>query len=122
MTMTGKTTKTIHYTVKEVAALLRVHPSTIDRERRDGRLACLRIGRRVFVTPGQLDDYIEARKEEACRQRETSRLRGSLNIPGTGWSGDPTRPTTTSTGADPALAASAARARIQEILNRPSGG
>lgn len=46
-------------TTAEVARVLRVHRNTVDRERQDGRLACVRIGRRVFHTAEQVNKFIQ---------------------------------------------------------------
>ncbi|MCA9304969.1 MAG: helix-turn-helix domain-containing protein [Phycisphaerales bacterium] len=104
-------------TVKEAARLLRVHPSTLDRERLAGRMPCVRIGRRVLFTPEQLNDYINKRKTGRCDQDH-----GSLNTKGVGSSSGATLATSTFTGADPAHAASAARAHSQAILKSRRSG
>jgi len=46
-------------TEKEVAMVLRCSPATIGRERRAGRLGCITVRRRVFITPEQVADYIK---------------------------------------------------------------
>ena len=51
------------YITPEVAAMLRVHPNTVDSERKAGRLRCIRIGRRVLFTEGQIMEYIKQLEE-----------------------------------------------------------
>ena len=51
-------------TTPEAARLLRVHRNTLDREREAGRVRCVRIGRRVFFTEGQLRDYLDRQSDE----------------------------------------------------------
>lgn len=59
-------------TTGEVAQLLRVHRNTVDREREAGRLACVRIGRRVFYTAKMLREYLagEARTPKSRQQED----------------------------------------------------
>ncbi len=56
------------YTRDEVAALLRVDRATVDRERRRGRLGCLLVGRKVFVTADQLAAYLQLGSQEVYDQ------------------------------------------------------
>lgn len=46
------------FKVETVAASLDVHPKTLYRAIRDGKLECVRIGRAVRVTRDQLDRYL----------------------------------------------------------------
>lgn len=66
-------------TIEEAARRLRVHPSTVDRERRRGHLNCTTIGSRVFFTREQLIDYINNQSRTQCRNTD------SLSTPTTGW-------------------------------------
>jgi excisionase family DNA binding protein len=45
-------------TLDEVARMLRIHRNTVNRERREGRLGCVRIGRRVLVSTEQLRAFL----------------------------------------------------------------
>lgn len=47
------------FTEEEVAAKLRVSAKTIRREREKGKLGYLKIGHRVFITPEQINAYLE---------------------------------------------------------------
>lgn len=46
-------------TLKEAASMLRVSKSVVDKLRKDGELASLKIGRRVFIRKQTLLDYVE---------------------------------------------------------------
>jgi excisionase family DNA binding protein len=54
-------------TTSEVARVLRVHRNTVDRERQAGRLACVRIGRRVFHTEEQVKVYVNGQQRTEGR-------------------------------------------------------
>ncbi len=47
------------YTEVEVAEYLGVHPETVARERRRGRLPWRRIGGQIRFTPGDVREYLE---------------------------------------------------------------
>ncbi len=47
------------YTVDEVAVQLRLHPLTVYRAVKDGRLEALRIGRSIRITPQAIHDFIQ---------------------------------------------------------------
>ena len=47
-------------------ALGEISRQTLDRLRRRGELADVRIGRRVFFRPEDIDDYIERRRQAAA--------------------------------------------------------
>lgn len=49
---------TTFYTAREVAAMFRVHPSTITRLVRDGKLAVTRIGTRLTFTQEAIDEFV----------------------------------------------------------------
>ncbi len=51
-------------TTSEVATALRVHRNTVDRERSAGRLACVRIGKRVLFTSRSVRQYIDQQEEK----------------------------------------------------------
>lgn len=105
-------------TLNEAAQLLRVHRSTLDRERRAGRLACVRIGRRVLFSPDQVRRYLQQQEqtEQECQIVE------SLSMQGTGSSGNPIHPTSTSSGAARARDAFSAGARVRTILTKLGSG
>jgi excisionase family DNA binding protein len=46
------------YTASEVAQMFRVHPSTITRLVRDGKLAVTRIGSRLTFTQEAIDEFV----------------------------------------------------------------
>ncbi|MFN0012137.1 MAG: helix-turn-helix domain-containing protein [Phycisphaerales bacterium] len=99
-------------TLTEAARLLRVHRNTVDRERKAGRLAAVRVGRRVLVRADQLQRYVEEGTEQWSEFSSTKL---------TGWSGERTHRHGTSTGADRARDGSCAAARAQATLRTPSG-
>lgn len=103
-------------TIADAARLLRVHRSTVDRELRAKRLACVRIGRRVLIRPDQLDRYINDRSErhEACHE--------FLNTRDTGLYAEKTLRPGTFTGADRARDAYNAVQQAQRILRRRKAG
>lgn len=47
------------YTVDEIAAQLRLHPLTVYRAVKDGRLEAFRIGRSIRITPDALEAFIQ---------------------------------------------------------------
>ncbi|MEN6535756.1 MAG: helix-turn-helix domain-containing protein [Bryobacteraceae bacterium] len=53
--------------IKDAAALLGLSPWTIRRFIRLGKLASVRIGRRVLVEPAELEKLVEAGRAEAGR-------------------------------------------------------
>jgi excisionase family DNA binding protein len=68
-------------TKSEAAAQLRVEPVTIYREIRRGRLACTKVGGKVFVTDEQIAEYL-ARNTRPCRSAaEKSPASGSASTP-----------------------------------------
>ena len=99
------------YTIREVATRLRVHPSTFVRVICEGRIACVRVRRRIIISEPQLATYIHQQGAFTCKHE--SRAHSSTAI--TGWSADRTPRATTFTGANRAHAASAAQARAQAI-------
>ncbi|MCC6970564.1 MAG: helix-turn-helix domain-containing protein [Phycisphaerales bacterium] len=99
-------------TLTEAARLLRVHPNTLKAQRRLGRLAVVRIGRRVLIDPSDLNSYIDSQREAPCVRTD------SLNTGATGSCNDPTPPISPSTGADRGHDASSAAARARAILTR----
>ncbi|MCB9839000.1 MAG: helix-turn-helix domain-containing protein [Phycisphaeraceae bacterium] len=104
-------------TTAEVAALLRVHRNTLDSERDAGRLACTRIGSRVFYTPAQVRAYLNQQQGDRAEGCSTNRS-GSTRV--TGSSCGPTPPTTPSIGEAREIAVSGARARARAISKRPN--
>ena len=107
-------------TLSEAARRLKVHRSTLDRERRAGRLGHLTIRRRVLVTEEQLQDYITSMKINRWREN-TKTCRESSSSKASGWSAGTTHRTGTSIGASRARVASSAAARARSMLKRPSG-
>ncbi len=49
---------TTFYTAREVAEMFRVHPSTITRLVKDGKLAVTRIGTRLTFTQEAIDEFV----------------------------------------------------------------
>ncbi|PCI09729.1 hypothetical protein COB72_05535 [bacterium] len=100
-------------TTYEAAKILRVHRNTIDNERKARRIACVRIGKRVFFTWKQLADYINNQQHGGCicSTKQSGNMRGFVS------SNDRIQPTTISTGnqSDRELNA---KARAQAILTR----
>jgi excisionase family DNA binding protein len=47
-------------TLSEAATRLRVSPSTVRREIADGRLAAVRVRRRILVSPAAIEQYLAA--------------------------------------------------------------
>lgn len=103
------------FTIKEAAHALRIHRNTVTREVANGRLGCVRLGRRVLVRADQLRRYIDDRtaKGEECN--------GFLSMGIIGYTADGTPRTGTSIGADRERDASAAAQRALQTLKRPSG-
>lgn len=54
-------------TVDQAAARLRVHATSLRKLTADGELACVRIGRKVMVTPDQITEFIEDNRKAAVR-------------------------------------------------------
>jgi len=61
------------YTIGELAKHLSVHPSTIRRRIREGKIAYVRDGRVVRITADQLSDYLD-RFEIPTTPRPSRRL------------------------------------------------
>ncbi|MCC6971612.1 MAG: helix-turn-helix domain-containing protein [Phycisphaerales bacterium] len=101
-------------TLTQAARLLQVHPNTLKAQRRLGRLAVVRIGRRVLIDPSDLNRYIDSQREAPCVRTDSS------STAATGSCNDPTPPTSLSTGADRGHDASSAAARARAILRKPS--
>jgi excisionase family DNA binding protein len=55
------------FTVPEVAALLRVKPSTVRAYAQHGVLPCVRIGNRLRFVPSDIDQWIELRRSKGGR-------------------------------------------------------
>lgn len=84
-------------TAVEVAATLRVHPSTISRLVQSGALPAVRVGRRLLVDRADLDDFIGRQKAavsapttggevfdfDAWYRRQRNELRGGQDAPRT---------------------------------------
>jgi len=54
-------------TVDEAADRLRVHATTLRKLIADGALGCVRIGRKVMVTPDQITEFIDENRKAAVR-------------------------------------------------------
>lgn len=54
-------------TVDEAAARLRVHATTLRKLIADKELGCVRIGRKVMVTPDQITEFIDENRKAAVR-------------------------------------------------------
>jgi len=50
-------------TLKETASMLRVSKAVVDKLRKDGKLASLTIGRRVFIRKQTILDYVKASED-----------------------------------------------------------
>ena len=64
--MSEKTVLERLLTVGEVAALLRLHPKTIERMVREGRIPSLRLGGRLRFRPSDIVSWLAAREDRAC--------------------------------------------------------
>lgn len=49
-------------TCSEVGAMLRLHPKTVERWAREGRLTCYRVGGRVLFDPGGVASWLQERR------------------------------------------------------------
>jgi len=54
-------------TADEAADRLRVHATTLRKLIADGALGCVRIGRKVMVTPDQITEFIDENRKAAVR-------------------------------------------------------
>ncbi|BAU32293.1 helix-turn-helix domain-containing protein [Microcella alkaliphila] len=54
-------------TVDEAAGRLRVHATTLRKLIADKELGCVRIGRKVMVTPDQITEFIDENRKAAVR-------------------------------------------------------
>jgi excisionase family DNA binding protein len=106
--------------VTQVARLLKVHRSTVDLERKNGRLAFVRIGRRVLVSVEALTRYIAQHQQQVD---PCSGATASTNTAATGWSAAPTPTSSPSPGGPPSREqdASSASARAREMLKKLGG-
>ncbi len=105
-------------TLAETASLLRVHEDTVHRQRRTGRIASVRIGRRLLFEPQEVQRFITQQRQEG--HGTAWGTKDSLNMASTGSFAAPTRRTCTSIGADRARDAYFATQRAQTILKKPS--
>lgn len=67
MTDTALEDSPLLLTVDEAAARLRVHATTLRKLIADGELGCVRIGRKVMVTPDQITEFIDENRQAAVR-------------------------------------------------------
>lgn len=101
-------------TLPQAARLLQVHPNTLKQQRRRGKLAVIRIGRRVLIDPSDLARYIESQREFACGRKDSS------NTEITGSSNAAILHISPFTGADRERDGSDAIARARAISKQPS--
>ncbi len=57
-------TQRFAFTVDEVASLLGIHPETVRREIRAGRLSAIRVNRKLLIPSKNLIAYLEAPHEK----------------------------------------------------------
>jgi len=58
------------YSVKSAAEECSVSERTIQNAIRDGRLASMRIGRRVLIAPGALQEFLDGKTSSASKEAE----------------------------------------------------
>ena len=104
------------YTEREGASELRVSVDTLQRERKRGRIAFTRIGRRIRYTEEHLRQYIENRTEQ-CRVNRTSDL---SSLGSSGSVDDPTQTNGAEPGSTPMHDKHAAHLLAQAIFKPPN--
>ncbi|MFN0011723.1 MAG: helix-turn-helix domain-containing protein [Phycisphaerales bacterium] len=101
-------------TLTEVARVLRVHRNTVERERKEGRLQSVRVGRRVLVPLEALERYLDqpVDGENRCERIDYSSTEAA------GSSAATMPAISTSVGVGRAHAASGAVLRARAILRK----
>ena len=59
-------------TIKEAAALLRLHPVTVQRLLKSRKLGCYRIGRSVYISESHIAEFLARSEQKARRPRKLS--------------------------------------------------
>ncbi len=67
------------HTLREAATLLRVSPSTLQRQKDLGLLQCTPIGRRLFVSTEQINAYIKAQQRRGNARESSVRVPRALS-------------------------------------------
>lgn len=68
-------------TLREAAALLRVHEHTVRRQVKDGKLQAKRVGRQIRIPLDQFSDFVDVEKVDAEIRRRVNATGVNKHVP-----------------------------------------